>query len=470
MAGKLKILMLEDNPVVVEIIRDLLIRVKPASLFSIVADKKTFVKELNTFKPDLVLFDNALQQFNALEALEIIKKRTIPIPFILVTEAVSEEFATHIIKSGADDYIIKERLGRLPSAIDAALKKRQAEKDLQDYKYALDQSSIISITDQKGIIQYANENFCRISKYKAEELIGQDHRIINSGTHPPAYIKNLWTTIGAGKIWRGQFCNKAKDGSLYWVDATVVPFLNEKNKPYQYLAIRVDITERKKAEAALQQTEKQLADQKMQAQKRITRAIIRAEEKQRNHIGQELHDNINQILAGTKLYLSIAGNKEPRLKKLVKFPMELIENAISEIRRLTHKHVTPLKNIELKQMLVELLKMHEESSGTKTTFRYDMDNEIEDDDLKLNIYRIIQEQLNNIRKHAEATAVELIILGKGNSINLEVTDNGKGFHAGKKRNGIGISNIEQRVESFNGRVQIKTAKGKGCSIEITIPY
>ena len=128
----------------------------------------------------------------------------------------------------------------------AALKLEKSLKKIKDYKFALDQSAITGITDKMGVITYANDKFCEISGYSRDELIGQTHQILNSHHHSSVFFKNLWETITSGNVWRAEIKNKAKDDSYYWVDTTIIPFLDEYNKPKKYLSIRFDITKRKR--------------------------------------------------------------------------------------------------------------------------------------------------------------------------------------------------------------------------------
>ncbi len=481
MKAALRIIMLEDSPTDAEIIQRYLIKKKPDLQFCLVTNRTAFQRELNHFKPDLILADNALPQFNGSEALQLVQESALDIPFILVTGSMTDEFAAHIIKSGADDYILKDRLNRLPDAIEAALRKRKTEKEKLDVIQKLVQSEekyrsllesapdAMVIVNNDGIIELINTQTENMFGYSGHEIIGKPVGILLPDRYKKPKGLNRFESREIMRLGEAfELSGKKKNGEEFPVEMRLSP-LKTAEGPLVTAAIR-DISERRKAEKALKEMEQEILNQKIQEQKKITRAIIRAQEKERNRIGQELHDNVNQILVGTKLYLELARKDDLKVKELIKYSISLIQRSINEIRMLSTKNVTPLKDVNLKELLQMLIDGLSKSSGIKADFVYTVTSQPLDDDLKLNIYRIIQEQINNIVKHSNAKNAGIQVKPEGDHILISITDDGKGFDVNKKRKGIGISNMINRVESFNGKVQMDSSAGNGCKVLVLLPY
>lgn len=157
----------------------------------------------------------------------------------------------------------------------------QYVKSLENMKDAFDEASIIAVTDSKGVIIYVNDMFCLISKYNREELLGKTHRVINSKHHPKSFFVEMWDTIQQGKVWRGEVKNRAKDGSHYWMNTTIVPFLDQQGKPYQYVSVRSDITDRVAAENELA---KILHDDFRRTIKNLQNCIFKLKRNDQGHI------------------------------------------------------------------------------------------------------------------------------------------------------------------------------------------
>ena len=256
------------------------------------------------------------------------------------------------------------------------------------------------------------------------------------------------------------------DGSVHWYYVRMFPITNIEKIRFGLMIAVSGITEKKIME-------EQILHQKVQAQKMSTREVLKAEERERNKIGQELHDNVNQILASIKLFLSMAKEGDAaennKLVKLLSRSEKLLDNAIEAIRELSESQVTPLKKDDLKELIQSLIDKLDYSTSIKTKFDYDVKDNVIDDDLKLNIYRIVQEQINNILRHADASHIRILVCTEDTFLHVSVDDNGKGFDPDKKRKGIGISNMINRVESFNGELQIESSPGNGCKLAIKIP-
>src|SRR5665647_1191192 len=209
----------------------------------------------------------------------------------------------------------------LVTAIDITeRKKTEAEllqnfKKISDYKYAMDESTIVTVTDYNGIIKYANKYFCDMSKYNEAELVGQNHRIINSGHHPKEFYKDLWITITNGRVWRGEVKSKAKDATYFWADTTIVPFLNEKGTPFQYMAIRKDITEHKKAELKLNEQYKELAFQNEEKEKQAAELIVANKELATSNT--ELEKRAGELIIANKELIFQNEEKEKRAAELI---------------------------------------------------------------------------------------------------------------------------------------------------------
>ncbi|MEI7026983.1 PAS domain-containing sensor histidine kinase [Paenibacillus sp. y28] len=343
---------------------------------------------------------------------------------------------------------------RQEGALDEAMrgKLQTSLKQLLDLKFALDESSIVAMTDQRGMIRYVNDKFCSISGYSREELLGSDHRIVNSGYHSKDTMRRLWRTISEGYVWRGDLKNKAKDGTYYWVNTTIVPFLDEQGKPYQYLAIRNEVTELKRVEEELQQT---------------MLRMMRIQEEERKRISRELHDGIGQSLFSLLIHMDRILTREQH-EGVAALRGEL-SHVIEEVRTISRElRPSVLDDLGIVPAIRSYLQAFTEHTGIRvqldSTLRERLDIQVE-----TTIYRIIQEAMTNIHRYAGVGEASVTISENGSRVHVLIDDEGAGFDSGLRWKGVGLFSMEERARSVGGTFHLDSAPGQGTHLHVVIP-
>jgi PAS domain S-box-containing protein len=310
---------------------------------------------------------------------------------------------------------------------------------------------------------WINEGFTRLTGYDPGDIVGKNPIVILQGPDTnQEVLKYMTSQIINNLPYSGDLVIYTKNGDKRLHNITGQPFKGKDGEVARYFAISTDVTERRRLEEERLQKE-------IEQQKEITRVILHTQETERNELGRELHDNINQILAAVNLQLSHYLEQKSPGRRIIEKVHGNIKEAINEIRSLSHKMVMPRFS---ENTLHDRLNFLLENYNGGQSIHLDATEWVEDaipQGVKETFFRVAQEQLNNIHKYARANKILVHIKNCKRYAAMSIEDNGVGFSPDKKRTGIGISNIINRVELFNGTTSITSAPGKGCVLSINIP-
>jgi PAS domain S-box-containing protein len=349
---------------------------------------------------------------------------------------------------------------------------KESEKRFRNLISDLQVGVILSNGEGKTIM--SNRTMLSMLNVQEEELVGKniyevlsDDFIYEDGRHMPIDQRPLSLALQNKQRVKDMVLGfrQVVTGERVWVLINIDLILDNDKNLLHILSTVKDITDRKKLEQEL------LAEQ-INHQKALTQATIDGQEKERREIGKELHDNIGQQLTTTKLYLDLAKTTaDDATNEMVSLALKSIADVINEIRTISHSLVPPtLGDLGIIESIEELIGSISYVQLLQINFDYyDFNEDRVPENQQLMLYRIIQEQLNNIVKHAAASKVEIVIKNKNQVLLLEIRDDGKGFNYKTTRKGLGLTNIKNRAELFDGRVEVTTAPGKGCTLKVSIP-
>lgn len=454
------ILVVEDNPSDLFLLEQMLLasRLKFKKIMSAsrLAEAKDILKEQPIH---LVLLDLSLPDSFGIESLKEISDVVQKIPVIILTGLADSDIALEALKQGAQDYLIKGEFNSnlLGKSIEYSIERKKVKENIhaseEKYRQMFYKNPFPMWVYDAETLHILEVNDAAIQKYGYQR--SEFLRLSLNDLQQFCYLKECNVT---GSAISEKTCkHQRKDGETMIVEFTSYP-IDYFGRTAMQAQVN-DITETVRLENELNSKKQQLVE-----------AVLKAQETERKNIGGELHDNINQILTAVKLNLSLALEPGPQRDILISKCIGNTSTAIEEIRKLSKALILPgnLKELGISHSVEDMLNEVLPLSNIDWELDVDDIDHLVSEEQKLAIYRIIQEQLNNILKHAQATAVRIELTASEAKIILVVTDNGKGFDILQRRNGIGITNIISRAELFNGNVKINSSPGNGCTIEVVM--
>ena len=391
----------------------------------------------------------------------------------LVVPIIRKGKVTEIIGVGnkARDYVEAdvEALQLIAEMVQDMTDRIRAEAEVRTLSRAMEQSpASVVITDRAGSIEYVNPRFEQVTGYTRSESVGANPRILKSGVVPDEVYAQLWTTILAGNEWRGELCNRRKSGELFWEYAAISGLKNERGEVAHFIAVKEDISERKRAEDSAR-----LANQQL---RQLATQLNRMHEAESGLLSRELHDEFGQMLTSIKMDLSWLasrlGEAHPDLKRKVDASLGLVDASVKSVRSIAAR-LRPriLDELGLLSAIDWLVQDFRERSGIDSAFVADAKVGTLSPERSTAVFRIVQEALSNIARHANAKCIDVSLHEEDGWLTLEVRDDGKGVTEDEKTGyeSIGLLGMRERALAAGGTLVFDSVLGRGTVVTLRLP-
>jgi two-component system sensor histidine kinase UhpB len=474
MTSETKILIFEHDLQDVELLKYELTKGGLNFVSEIAQNEQDYIAAIKHFLPDIILSDYSFPSFDGLSAFKIRESISPDTPFIFVSGAIGEEISVELIKKGVTDFVLKNKLFTLCSKVNRALiesverrQKNKADQDLIRSEKRLSRAQEVAHMGSWEFDFATNDILWSDETFRIYGLPpGQNRQSFADALkfiHPEDLVlvlKELKRSENALGDFSINFRIIRKGGLTRYIYLE----LDSRGKPSGFHGTVHDVTD-----TVL--LENKLVAERLTRRNEITEAVMTAQENERAYIGRELHENINQILAVVSLYIQMANTYVEDREMYLDKSYNMIANVIEEIRKISKTLVIPALNSiglfgSIRNLVHDLSLIH----SLKIEFHEDgISEEFLNEKLQLTIFRIVQEQMTNILRHAKASRATISLSRLENNVILLISDNGNGCDILKGQKGVGIINIKSRAEAYQGQVTILTKPGKGYELKVVLP-